>query len=167
MATPTNLPATFTVGQTLTAAQVNGLRGAFRILQVVYGATSLSTTNSTSTFISTNLSASITPQSTTSKILVCVFQNGVVKSAGNSQSHIALQVLRSGTNIGQISSTSLYTNSNTELRIGTISAMILDSPATLSAVTYSTQFMNPANAAQIGVQFASDVSTIVLCEVSA
>jgi hypothetical protein len=33
MATPTNLPATFVAGNVLTAAQQNGLRGAFRVLQ--------------------------------------------------------------------------------------------------------------------------------------
>ena len=33
MATPTNLPATQTSGNVLTAAWLNDLRGAFRILQ--------------------------------------------------------------------------------------------------------------------------------------
>jgi len=34
MATPTSLPASFTSGQVLTAAQMNNLRGGFRVLQV-------------------------------------------------------------------------------------------------------------------------------------
>jgi hypothetical protein len=35
MATPTTLPASFVAGNILTAAQLNNLRGAFRVLQVV------------------------------------------------------------------------------------------------------------------------------------
>jgi hypothetical protein len=35
MATPTTLPASFVAGSILTAAELNDLRGAFRVLQVV------------------------------------------------------------------------------------------------------------------------------------
>ena len=70
MATPTNLPAAFTVGQVATAAQMNDLRGAFRILQVIQGTTSTRTSSSTTTYADTTLSASITPTSSSSKILV-------------------------------------------------------------------------------------------------
>ena len=49
MATPTTLPASFTAGQVLTAAQMNDLRGAFRVLQVVQAtkANTFSTTSAT------------------------------------------------------------------------------------------------------------------------
>ena len=42
MATPTTLPAAFVSGAILTADQMNNLRGAFRVLQVV---TSTATAN--------------------------------------------------------------------------------------------------------------------------
>jgi len=75
MATPTNLPAAQTTGNVLTAAWVNDLRGAFRILQVVQGATTTLASSTSSTFVDTNLSATITPQSTSSLILVVYSQD--------------------------------------------------------------------------------------------
>ena len=47
MATPTTLPATFVAGNVLTAAQMNDLRGAFRVLQIV-------STTKTDTFTTSN-----------------------------------------------------------------------------------------------------------------
>ena len=83
MATPTNLPAAFTVGQVLTSTQMNDLRGAFRVLQVVYATTAAQAVSTSSTYGDTGLTATITPQSADSKILVCVSQNGVHKSSGD------------------------------------------------------------------------------------
>lgn len=71
MATPTTLPASFTSGQVLTAAQMNNLRGAFRVLQVVQVVkTDSFTTTSTSFTDITGLSATITPSATSSKVLI-------------------------------------------------------------------------------------------------
>jgi hypothetical protein len=54
MATPTNLPATQTTGNVLTAAYMNDLRGAFRVLQVVQGTpVTAEVSNSTSTYVDT------------------------------------------------------------------------------------------------------------------
>jgi hypothetical protein len=53
MPTPTSLPAAFTVGQVLTAAQMNGLLGGFRILQVVASTTTTNVSNSTLTYLLT------------------------------------------------------------------------------------------------------------------
>jgi len=73
MATPTSLPATFVAGNVLTAAQMNDLRGAFRILQVVSTTkTDTFTTTSTSFTDVTGMSVTITPTATSSKVLVLV-----------------------------------------------------------------------------------------------
>jgi len=61
------------------AGTVDTLQRAGNVLQVVYGTTATSVTHSTSTYIDTGLSASITPSSTSSKILVIVDQNGCGK----------------------------------------------------------------------------------------
>jgi hypothetical protein len=167
MATPTNLPAAATVGQVLTAQYVNDLRGAFRILQVVYGSVATPVTSSVATYADTGLTATITPQSTTSKILVMVSVNGGDKGVGNAANALAVQVVRGATGLGEITRSAGFTNSLLNLRIATITASILDSPATTSATTYKAQFRNNLAAAAVSVQINSELSTIILMEVSA
>jgi hypothetical protein len=167
MATPTNLPASFTSGQVLTAAQQNDLRGAFRILQVVQGTTSTAATNATSTYADTGLTATITPQSSSSKILVLVNQVGGDKNVLNTQNAIALRLMRGASQIALIAHSAGYTNSLLNVRVATMSTAYLDSPATTSAITYKTQFMCISNASGVSVQIGGDLSTITLLEVSA
>ena len=167
MATPTNLPASFVSGEILTAANMNNLRGAFRVLQVVQGTTSTSVSNSTSTFADTGLTATITPQSATNKILVIVAQQGGNKSAADAQNRIELRLMRDASAISTISGSAGYTNSALQLRIATCTGVYLDSPATTSATTYKTQFNNVANTASVSFQVSNENSTITLIEISA
>ncbi|MEH2126440.1 hypothetical protein [Nostoc sp.] len=74
---------------------------------------------------STIYTASITPSSSTSKVLVRIFANGLVATMG--ASNIYINIKRGTTIIHEIK---VPTNSN-------ITAEILDSPATTSAVTYT------------------------------
>lgn len=168
MATPTTLPASFTSGQILTATNMNDIRGAFRILQVVQGTTSTSATSTTTTYADTNLSASITPSSTSSQVLVIVSQQGCQKTNGNVDNAIRLRLVRGSTAIQNISAALLRTATALENR-GSCTSVYLDSPATTSATTYKTQFANDTAAASVLVQDggASTVSSIILCEVSA
>ena len=72
MATPTSLPAAFVDNTTLSAATLNNLRGAFRVLQVVESVNDTALKSTTSlTFADSLLTLTITPQATTNKIL-CV-----------------------------------------------------------------------------------------------
>jgi hypothetical protein len=167
MATPTPLPSTFADLTTLPAASLNNLRGAFRILQVVYGTTATSVTNTTNTFVDTGLTASITCQSTTSKVLVMVSQNGCFKRAANAENRIRLRLLRGGTDIAAITG-DLFLYTGTAIgNGGSASISVLDSPASISAQTYKTQFMNPVSVDGVLVQENNGRSTIMLLEVSA
>jgi hypothetical protein len=167
MATPTTLPATFVAGNILTAAQQNDLRGAFRVLQVVQGTTATPVTNSTITNADTTLTATITPQSNTSKILVLVNQNGGEKTTGSALNGIGLDLLRGASVIQSIAVAAGYTGSAVINRPGTLSAAYLDSPATTSATTYKTQFRNLVASAAVIVQTGAELSTITLMEISA
>jgi hypothetical protein len=140
MATPTTLPATFTSGQVLTAAQMNALRGAFRVLQVV-------STTKTDTFSAsvaagsfaavTGLTATITPQSATSKILVIASVSAGSATAadgvsakitgGNSASYV-------GTLNGSRTQSAAIGRASTVA--STLNLSYLDSPATTAATTY-------------------------------
>ena len=166
MATPTNLPASFSTAQILTAAQMNDLRGAFRILQVVGGSTSTIVANSTTTMADTGLTATITPQSTTSKILVIVSQT-FGKNSGNANNAVVSIILRGGTNISTFQGAALYTGTTVDLVGPSASAVVLDSPATTSATTYKTQFANFSASASVSANTNSALATITLLEVSA
>jgi hypothetical protein len=167
MATPTSLPAAFTAGQVLTAAQMNDLRGAFRVLQVVNATTSTPSSNSTNTYADTGLTATITPSSTSSKVLVMVAQNGNSKNSGNSGNSIDLRIIRTSTDIGTIATASGFNGTDERVDLQTISAFVLDNPASTSAITYKTQFRNNTNAASVSVQLNNGLSTIILAEISA
>jgi len=167
MATPTTLPATFTTGQLLTTTQMNNLRGAFRILQVVFGSTTTPVSNSTTTPADTGLTATITPSSTSSKVLVIVNQNGGAKSGVNLSNALKVHLLRGATNISNLTLSAGYTGTTLENRMGTIAGVYLDSPATVAATTYKTQFYNNIASASVSVQITSEMSSIILMEVSA
>lgn len=137
------------------------------VLQTVYGETSTQTTNNTSTLADTNLTATITPKSSSSKILVTVNHNNCQKSSANSENRGTIQLLRNGTNLKNLTG-NLFLYSGTAVRLtGCLSTMYLDSPASTSALTYKTQFSNPNNTAEFVVQYDSSHSTIVLQEISA
>jgi len=165
MATPTTLPATFVAGNILTAAQQNALRGAFRVLQVVAGSTSTGVTSSTNTFVTTGLSATITPSSTSSKILCFVQQNGCGKESSNTW--VRLRLYRAGASINEIESYGAFDNTTAINYVGTIGTAYLDSPATVAATTYATFFCSGNNSALAQVQANSGTSTIILMEISA
>ena len=117
MATPTTLPASFSAGAVLTAAQMNNLRGAFRVLQVVGATYSTQTSSSSSTFADTGLTASITPSATSSKILVFVQQAGCGKTSSDTECQ--LKLVRGVTDISTFATQVGLTSSNASNIVGT------------------------------------------------
>ena len=85
MATPTNLPSTFVAGDVLTAANMNLLRGAFRIMQVKNTQTGAVATGTTTipfddtipqnTEGTEFMTVSITPYSATNQLLIQAVMN--------------------------------------------------------------------------------------------
>lgn len=165
MATPTNLPASFTASTVLPASSLNNLRGAFRILQVVQGTTTTIASNSTTTYADTNLSATITPRESASRILIYVNHAACYKAAGNAFSGLNMRLVRGSTTIVTWAGGLGYTAVSSEMTFGG-NWIYLDSPATTSATTYKTQFANNVAAASVQVQTSSTVSTMLLMEVS-
>jgi hypothetical protein len=138
--------------------------GGGKVLQVVMGSTSTAATSSSSTFADTGLSATITPSSASSKVLVLVTQTGVAKD--NTDTATNLNIVRGATQI-MIAYLAGYTNTTTRATPGAQGLNYLDSPATTSATTYKTQFGSYGNSATATVQWNSSVSTIILLEIGA
>ena len=172
-------PASAVVGltdtQTLTnksivATQLTGTIASARlptgsVLQVVQGTYAIEVSSSTSTYIDTGLTASITPSSSSSKILVLVSQNGIQKRT--TDTYMGLQLQRGGSSIAQIATGAAGTGTTAINDVGTVAIDYLDSPATTSSTTYKTQFRSTANSAICFVQKDSVVSTITLMEIAA
>jgi len=166
MATVTTLPATFVSGAVLTAAQQNDLRGAFRVLQVVTGTTLNQETSTSTTYADTQLTQTITPSSTSSKILVFVTHPNCYKSAANSGNAINMLLFRDATAVLQATNNVGFTGTALDLYFG-IAFSYMDSPASTSAIVYKTQFANRLGAASVSVQQDGVMSQIILMEISA
>jgi hypothetical protein len=164
MATPTNLPSTFGTGEVLTAAQMNALRGAFRILQVVSGSTTTQFTSSSSSYATIGLTASITPQSTSSKILVVAHIGGVNKQSSNTGLNLSL--FRNGSSLSFFGARVGFNSTANEVNVDA-SCVFLDSPNTTSSTTYAIFGASSANSGFALAQHQGANSTIILCEVSA
>ena len=161
MATPTPLPGSFAIGSVLTASQMNDIRGAFRVLQVVNGTTTTATSATIIGLVDTTLTATITPQSNTSKILVIINQSLFVNTASN---ECVYRLLRNGTTVqNQVSP--VYSTGGSIL--GGVSFAVLDSPASTSPLVYKTQIAIQLGAGSVTAQQNSNPGNITLFEISA
>ena len=154
---------------TADSAEATGIKwaaaaGGGKVLQVVYSTYSTLTTNSTSTYADTGLSATITPTSASSTLLIFVNHTNVYKTSGNSSSQLIMQLLRGATQIYELAN--LYTGVSENLQ-GSVTFIRQDSPATTSALTYKTQFRNSPSAASVQVQADSTASSMTILEIGA
>ena len=160
MAAFTSLPASQTTGNVLTAAYMNDLRGAFRVLQLssVQGNTEQTSTSATYADV-TGLSVTLTPQATTNKILI-ISTNSLLASANAADCGIRL--LRGATNI--FTSVQFIGAANTG---ASVTSIFLDSPATTSATTYKVQFNRNAGTGTVYSSITGTLSNLVVMEISA
>jgi hypothetical protein len=151
---------------TLPAAIATG-----KVLQVVHANTSTEVTVSSGTLTDTGLTATITPSSASSKILVLVTHNGNHKSADDANNTLLIKLFRASTEIGKTGSVN-FTASAAQALLSSVSFNVVDSPSSTSAVTYKTQFKNINGGASVGVQKTSggdwdSTSYITLIEIGA
>lgn len=139
--------------------------GGGKVLQVVNATISTTATSSSSTYADTGLTATITPTSASSKILVLVSQNGIQKAVQDT--FVKLRLLRGASQILEFEVQAANTGTTTTNEIGASGANYLDSPATTSATTYKTQFANGAAAGFVRVQNGVCSSSITLMEIGA
>lgn len=166
-------PARLGIGSTGNVLTVSGgvpawsaPAGGGKVLQVVQGTYSTQVSSTVTTFIDTGLTATITPSSTSSKILVLVTQAGVYKTETGAGNDVTVKLLRGATTLS--TQTGGYTNTSSRLQLGPFGFNYLDSPSTVSATTYKTQFASGIAAANsTNVQANNNDSTIILLEIGA
>jgi hypothetical protein len=159
-------------GQVLTAdsTTATGLKwaaaaGGGKVLQVVEGTTETTVTDTTGSFVDSGLSASITPSSASSKVLVIAMQQG--GHTGNRSA--SFRLVRSSTNIAY----AIYqwdNSSNADFQAATVGFTKLDSPSTTSAVTYKTQFCRGGSSGSATAQTygaSQSTSVMILMEIGA
>lgn len=142
------------------------------IIQVVQTVKSdTSSTTSTSFGDLPGMSVSITPTTSTNRILIQLSFCGIVNTTNN----VSFNLLRNGVNIGQPDGSGVYKATLNHFASGGgsfgDSLMFLDSPATTSAITYKIQWRVDAGTALLnrhasGVDYNS-ISTITAMEVVA
>ena len=145
------------------------------VLQVVNASYSTLVSNTSGSFADTGLSASITPTSSSSKILVLVSQyHRIVSSINNISGDIGnINLLRDSTSIfttdDLIGVQAACPSGDVVLYHFYNSLVHLDSPATTSEVTYKTQMKLrlTGGTRQIYAQYQNKPSTMTLVEVSA
>jgi len=135
------------------------------VLQVVTATYNTETTSTTDTYIDTGLTATITPSSSSNKVLVIVNQNGLEKD--NNDIKMKCILLRGSTELSAfIGSQTLNTSTANRTDIGGTGATYLDSPSTTSATVYKTQFQNMSASGAVAVQNSSSRSSITLMEIA-
>jgi hypothetical protein len=149
--------------------------GGGKVLQVVYGSSNTSTAITTTTYTDTTLSASITPSSASSKVLIFVAQISKV-TRGALGGFGAIRLLRDSTSILEPSATkeeqfgcTIFGATDSILLQGVIPMNYLDTPSTTSAITYKTQgaCFATSGSCTFTNQVNSSISTIILMEIGA
>jgi hypothetical protein len=141
-----------------------------KVLQVVSATYGTGTTISTTSFTDTGLTATITPTSATSKILVLIMQP-MATSRNGTRAYANTSLLRGGTTLLGTSGNAtlgVFTNEAESGIFGQFNTSYLDSPATTSATTYKTQgqVYEATSSANVIYQ-AQMTATITLMEIGA
>jgi len=137
------------------------------ILQVVQGSSSTQLNTNTNTWVQTNITASITPRSSTSKIFaIC---SGNWNSQTNSAGPAGCSIFRDGTNLGnsQYGLNWMYMTAGSDIHFP-LTMSIVDSPATTASVTYDVRVRsNFSGTGNARWNYASTPIYIILMEVAA
>jgi hypothetical protein len=134
------------------------------ILQVAQGTFNTYTTSTSTSYIDSGLSVSITPTSSSSKILIFVSQFLMI-AGGNQGLDCYLNIVRNSTQVWETLQQAIntYATGGAAVEVGTFICLnYLDSPATTSAITYKTQVRKGT-----GSEIRWRAATIIAMEVAA
>jgi len=149
----------------ITKATLNssGFSSPGNVLQVVQGTSYSQDSTTGNTFIASNLSASITPSSTSSKILIQV--SSVCTNTGNGQGNYT--IYRGATNLSSSAQNTFNQYfSSSGYSFVPITMVYLDSPSTTSSTTYAVYFKTSSGSTTTYFGSANIEQTITLMEIA-
>ena len=155
---------TFTVpsGVTLTNNGTASGFGGGKVLQVVQGTYATQTSTTSTSPVTSNLSASITPSSTSSKILLSATVNSFYTDSHPAGGYLYLY--RDGSNIISGSEQVAWNYNGNGSIVDTIGLNYLDSPSSTSSLTYQIYFAKQAGGTTF-VHDSGNPSFIILMEI--
>ena len=133
------MASTLTVDNIVGATSSNTVSVPGHVIQVVQSTLATETSTTSTTFSNTGLSLSITPNSSTSKILVMfsLGSSGVNNTANEARGYFRL--MRASTEIYRMDVRAYDYGNSGSIDFGVYAQSYLDSPSTASSVTYSIQ----------------------------
>jgi hypothetical protein len=146
--------------------QNDGAAVGGKILQIVMGTTSTAVGTDSTSYIDTGLTASITPASSSNKVLVLVSQIATIIQSTSTTRDTFFNLVRGSTQLFQNFSQTISPTGTTRFHV-TNSMNYLDTPSTSSATTYKTQVKG--NGANWDIYLQKDSisqSQIILMEVA-
>ena len=165
----TRLGGANAISGTLPAANINatslGNVDVGKVLQVVYAEDTGLVSSTSTTYADTGLSGTITPSSTSSKILIHVTLADLQKVVADT--YLRCRTLRDGSSIFTFVGQAGYTGSTASNNAGSVTAHYLDSPASTSALIYKTQFHNASGGGTVYITpDGNSRSTMILMEIA-
>lgn len=137
-------------------------RSVIQTLSIQQALTSTTSSITSTSFVATPLTLTITPKSSSSRFKVYVNIAGINK--GGNDNWLKAELRRNGTAIAVISGTAGYSSSTAVASPGSCSTYILDLPATASAVTYTVFVANNLSSGNLSIQSNGETSSILVEE---
>jgi hypothetical protein len=134
-----------------------------KVLQVINSTSGSSFSTSSGSFVTTGISASITPLFSTSKILVMFSAFNMVQTGNMAP---VLTVYRDATALDSVGFSQSYSSIGVT-STGTGAGVYLDSPATTSSTAYTLYFRNQNNNGSVTLNSSNGLVSIVLMEIAA
>ena len=156
---------------TITSADLAAGVGG-KVLQVVSADYSTYVTTTSTTYVDSGLTASITPSSASNKILVLISQHLQHWNESGNWSTLKYKLLRGSTTVYEsetnVGMTFTYDYGGSGINLGLYQPMsILDLPSSTSALTYKTQIAKAGNGgSSVGAQTSANKSFITLIEIA-
>ena len=143
-----------------------------KVLQVVHIQTTTQDSTSSTTFSDTSITATITPSSASSKVLI-LMNTFCAKTAGDANNRLLMRLLRGATDLssglayGSFTADYGFFQASATRFYGTMAYNYLDTPSTTSATTYKIQLKNGSATAEVQTSAGNAPSTMTLLEIGA
>lgn len=155
-------------GSTVNVASGNVLNAPGHVIQVVQVTSNTQFTMNSTSYAATPLVLTITPSSTSSKILINFNTSSYANGSGTFSVFDIFRGTVSGTSLSGAASYGLaqnYSGSNGS-PLSTVSGMVLDSPNTTSETTYTVGLKRAGSSANVTANENSSLGTITAMEIA-